>query len=142
MYIQKIKLENFRNYKKAEIKFDKNINIIYGDNAQGKTNILESIFVCSLGKSFRTNKDKELINKEKDFSKIEMISQKKDRDINVKFEMKEKKKFYIMQNSWMKKEWSTLWKEIFPSLIVKQEKCISHLLEQESVSLTKIRLLL
>ena len=95
MYIRKIKLENFRNYKKAEIEFDKNVNIIYGDNAQGKTNILEAIFVCSLGKSFRTNKDKELINKEKDFSKIEMISQKKDRDINVKFEMKEKKKFYI-----------------------------------------------
>lgn len=95
MYIQKVKLENFRNYEKAEIEFDKNINIIYGDNAQGKTNILESIFVCSLGKSFRTNKDKELINKEKDFSKIEMISQKKDRDINIKFEMKEKKKFYI-----------------------------------------------
>ena len=47
MYIQKIKLENFRNYKKAEIEFDKNINIIYGDNAQGKTNILSSIFVCS-----------------------------------------------------------------------------------------------
>ena len=95
MYIQKVKLENFRNYEKAEIEFDKNVNIIYGDNAQGKTNILEAIFVCSLGKSFRTNKDKELINKEKDFSKIEMISQKKDRDINVKFEMKEKKKFYI-----------------------------------------------
>ena len=37
MYIQKIKLENFRNYRKAEIEFDKNINIIYGDNAQGKT---------------------------------------------------------------------------------------------------------
>ena len=95
MYIQKIKLENFRNYEKAEIEFDKNVNIIYGDNAQGKTNILESIFVCSLGKSFRTNKDKELINKEKDFSKIEMISQKEDRNINIKFEMKEKKKFYI-----------------------------------------------
>ena len=95
MYIQKVKLENFRNYEKAEIEFYKNVNIIYGDNAQGKTNILEAIFVCSLGKSFRTNKDKELINKDKEFSKIEMISQKKDRDINVKFEMKEKKKFYI-----------------------------------------------
>lgn len=95
MYIQKIKLENFRNYEKAEIKFDKNVNIIYGDNAQGKTNILESIFVCSLGKSFRTNKDKELINKDKDFSKVEMISQKEDRNINIKFEIKEKKKFYI-----------------------------------------------
>lgn len=95
MYIQKVKLENFRNYEKAEIEFDKNVNIIYGDNAQGKTNILESIFVCSLGKSFRTNKDKELVNKDKDFSKIEMISQKEDREINIKFEMKEKKKFYI-----------------------------------------------
>lgn len=95
MYVQKIKLENFRNYEKEQIEFDKNVNIIYGDNAQGKTNILESIFVCSLGKSFRTNKDKELINKDKDFSKIEMISQKEDRDINIKFEMKEKKRFYI-----------------------------------------------
>ncbi|MBQ3145950.1 MAG: DNA replication/repair protein RecF [Clostridia bacterium] len=95
MYIEKIKLENFRNYEKEEIEFDKNVNIIYGDNAQGKTNILESIFVCSLGKSFRTNKDKELINKEKDFSKIEMISQKEDRKVNIKFEIKEKKKFYI-----------------------------------------------
>ena len=88
MYIKKIKLENFRNYEKEEIEFDKNVNIIYGDNAQGKTNILESIFVCSLGKSFRTNKDKELINKEKDFSKIEMISQKEDRKFNIKFEIK------------------------------------------------------
>ncbi len=95
MYIEKIKLENFRNYEKEEIEFDKNVNIIYGDNAQGKTNILESIFVCSLGKSFRTNKDRELIKKEKDFSKIEMISQKEDRKVNVKFEIKEKKKFYI-----------------------------------------------
>ena len=50
MYINKIKLENFRNYDLQEIEFDKNINIIYGDNAQGKTNILEAIFICSLRK--------------------------------------------------------------------------------------------
>lgn len=95
MYIQKIKVENFRNYEKEEIVFDKNVNIIYGDNAQGKTNILETIFVCSLGKSFRTNKDKEMINKNKDFTKVEMISEKEDREVNIKFEIKEKKKFYI-----------------------------------------------
>ena len=95
MYIQKIKLENFRNYENQEIEFDKNVNIIYGDNAQGKTNILESIFICSLGKSFRTNKEKELINKEKDFAKIEMISSKEDRDIKINFEINEKKKFNI-----------------------------------------------
>jgi len=65
MYINKVKLENFRNYEKQEIEFDKNVNIIYGDNAQGKTNILESIFICSLGKSFRTNKEK---NRESSYS--------------------------------------------------------------------------
>ena len=95
MYIQKIKLENFRNYENQEIEFDKNVNIIYGDNAQGKTNILESIFICSLGKSFRTNKEKELINKEKEFAKIEMKSSKEDRDIKINFEINEKKKFSI-----------------------------------------------
>ena len=95
MYIKKITLENFRNYDKEKIEFDKNVNIIYGDNAQGKTNILESIFICSLGKSFRTNKDKELINKEKEYSKIEMISSKEDRELKINFEIKDKKKFYI-----------------------------------------------
>jgi len=95
MYIQKVKLENFRNYENQEIEFDKNVNIIYGDNAQGKTNILESIFICSLGKSFRTNKEKELINKEKDYTKIEMTSSKEDRDIKINFEINEKKKFSI-----------------------------------------------
>lgn len=95
MYIEKIKLENFRNYEKEEIEFDKNINIIYGDNAQGKTNILESIFVCSLGKSFRTNKDKELIKKNKNYTKIEMISQKQDREVKIKLKIEDKKKFFI-----------------------------------------------
>ena len=95
MYIRKVELENFRNYEKEKIEFDKNVNIIYGDNAQGKTNILESIFICSLGKSFRTNKDKELINKEQEYSKIEMISCKEDRELRINFEIKDKKKFYI-----------------------------------------------
>ena len=95
MYINKLKLENFRNYDIQEIEFDKNINIIYGDNAQGKTNILEAIFVCSLGKSFRTNKEKELINKENKYAKLEMISSKEDREVKINFEIEEKKNFKI-----------------------------------------------
>ena len=59
MYINKIKLQNFRNYNEQEIDLNKNINIFYGNNAQGKTNILEAIFLVSFGKSFRTNKDKQ-----------------------------------------------------------------------------------
>ena len=52
MYIKNISLTNFRNYEKQEIVFDKNINIFYGNNAQGKTNILESIYLCAIGKSY------------------------------------------------------------------------------------------
>ncbi|WP_446898171.1 DNA replication/repair protein RecF [Clostridium sp. LBM24168] len=62
MYIKYLQLVNFRNYKELTIELNKRINIFIGDNAQGKTNILESIYYCSIGKSFRTNKDKELIN--------------------------------------------------------------------------------
>ena len=61
MFIEKIKLNNFRNYLNQEINLNKNINIFYGENAQGKTNIIEAIFISSIGKSFRTNKDLELI---------------------------------------------------------------------------------
>ena len=50
MYINNISLENFRNYKNQKIELNKNINIIYGNNAQGKTNIIESIFLCSYRK--------------------------------------------------------------------------------------------
>jgi len=97
MIIEKIKLNNFRNYEQQEIEFDKGINIIYGDNAQGKTNILEAIFVGSLGKSFRTNKDRELINiiGTHDYIRVEISAEKEDRKINIKYEIGEKKIFYI-----------------------------------------------
>ena len=61
MLITSLKLQNFRNYDELKLDFNKDINVIYGDNAQGKTNILEAISVASIGKSFRTNKDRELI---------------------------------------------------------------------------------
>ena len=61
MWIKNIKIKNFRNYDQEEINLEKNINIFYGKNAQGKTNIIEAIFLCSLGKSFRAKKDNEMI---------------------------------------------------------------------------------
>ena len=50
MYIKKIELNNFRNYKEQQIKLEKGINLFFGENAQGKTNILESIYLCAIGK--------------------------------------------------------------------------------------------
>ena len=70
MRIDEISLQNYRNYEKINLKFNKNINIIIGDNAKGKTNILESIYFLSITKSYRTNEDINLINHGKNFFKI------------------------------------------------------------------------
>lgn len=91
MNITKIKLENFRNYTNQEISFNKGINVIYGDNAQGKTNILEAIFLCSMGKSFRSNKDKELIKLSEDFAKINIEYEKSDRKGKIEYIISNKK---------------------------------------------------
>ena len=95
MYIEKIKLQNFRNYKELELDLNKNINIIYGNNAQGKTNILESIFLCSFGKSFRTTKEKEMIKFNEEKSLVEIFYQKKDRDGKIKIEIGTKKQISV-----------------------------------------------
>ena len=95
MYIDKMKLINFRNYENQEIQFNKNINIIYGDNAQGKTNILESIFLSGFGKSFRTSKEKELIKFGQDKLMIEANFQKKDRDGKIRIEIGSKKQIAV-----------------------------------------------
>lgn len=72
MLIREIKLNNYRNYLNSTIKLHPTLNIITGPNGVGKTNILESIIVSSNTKSFRTNKDVELITKNKDYAKIEI----------------------------------------------------------------------
>ena len=61
MYIQSIELSNYRNYRSLEMEFDRGTNILFGDNAQGKTNILESIYLSGTSRSHRTARDRELI---------------------------------------------------------------------------------
>ena len=61
MYITKLKLKNFRNYKDLAIEFNERVNLITGQNAQGKTNLIESLYMSSMGRSFRTNHDAEMI---------------------------------------------------------------------------------
>ena len=71
MKIQHLKLLNFRNYEKLEISFSPNYNIIYGNNGTGKTNLVESIYVLALTKSFRGTVDKILIMNSKDVCRVE-----------------------------------------------------------------------
>ena len=95
MWISEINLINFRNYEQEKINLENNINVFYGKNAQGKTNIIESIFLTSLGKSYRAKKDIELIRFNQDYCKIEILYHKKDRDGKIKIEIKNKKNIYL-----------------------------------------------
>ena len=71
MRIDSLLLRGFRNYEEAEISFDPGVNLILGDNAQGKTNLLEGIFYLSCGRSFRTRKEAEIIGFGQDFAELE-----------------------------------------------------------------------
>ena len=95
MYINKIKLNNFRNYEEQEILLNPNINIFYGDNAQGKTNIIESIFLCAIGKSFRTTNDKEMIKFNKENASVYIEYKKVDREGTIKIYIENKKNIYV-----------------------------------------------
>ncbi len=95
MYIKTIKLNNFRNYTNQKIDLQKGINLFVGDNAQGKTNILEAVFLCAIGKSFRAKKEKELIKIGEENSKIEIEFEKSDRDGKIKIEIDDKKNVFV-----------------------------------------------
>lgn len=71
MHIDQLKLRNYRNYETLDIAFDDKINVIIGENAQGKTNLMEAIYVMAFTRSYRTPRDKELIQWGKEFCKIE-----------------------------------------------------------------------
>ena len=80
LYIKKINLKNFRNYRDLDIELCKGVNIFYGNNAQGKTNIIESVYIASTGKSHRAQKDADLIKWEYEDSKIKVDYQKEDNE--------------------------------------------------------------
>ena len=76
MKINSLKLKNFRNYDMLALEFDPSTNIFYGDNAQGKTNILESVYMCSTTKSHRGTKDRDMIRFGEEESHIEAVVEK------------------------------------------------------------------
>ncbi|MBM7585073.1 DNA replication and repair protein RecF [Bacillus pakistanensis] len=76
MYIDHIQLTNYRNYSSLDIQFENKVNVILGENAQGKTNIMESIYVLAMANSHRTSNDKDLIRWDEEYAKIKGKIQK------------------------------------------------------------------
>ena len=72
MIVESVELKDYRNYEFLDMNFNEHVNIIYGDNAQGKTNILESIYMCSTPKSHRGSKDREIVRFGEDGSHIKL----------------------------------------------------------------------
>ena len=91
MIVESLKLQNYRNYEYLNMNFDEKINIIYGDNAQGKTNILESMYVCATSKSHRGSKDREIIRFDKDESHIKVNVKKNDMNYRIDMHLKKNK---------------------------------------------------
>ena len=88
MVIKSLKLKNYRNYDLLDLKFDPKTNILYGDNAQGKTNILEALYLSGTTKSHRGTKDRDVIQFGYDESHIETIIEKRNIDFQIDMHLK------------------------------------------------------
>lgn len=100
MQIKTLSLQNFRNYESQSISLDPGLNIFVGDNAQGKTNLLEAIYVLSLSKSYRTTRDTELIQKGAPQAAITcQVSKLALLDLGVAVSLTQKKRLLVNQKS-------------------------------------------
>ena len=91
MFIKSLELNDFRNYDHIRIDPDKGVNILYGDNAQGKTNVLESIYLCGTTKSHRGSKDREIIKFDRDEAHIRILFDKNDIDYQIDMHLRKEK---------------------------------------------------
>ncbi len=104
MYIKSVQLDGYRNYKNATVYFDKGTNVLYGDNAQGKTNVLESIFMCATTKSHKGTRDKEIIGFNENEAHITMYLDKNSDEYKIDMLLrKDKSKVVAINGSKIKK---------------------------------------
>lgn len=98
MHIERIAIEGFRNFLMLETSFDRGINVITGGNAQGKTNLLEAIFFLSCARSFRVRGDRDLINFDCSFARVEADVTSRDRDTNIEIRLHRDRRRQIFLN--------------------------------------------
>lgn len=108
MYITKIELQDFRNYRNLILEPDKQVNIFHGANAQGKTNILEALYLCGTTKSHRSAKDKEMIAFDREECHIRIHIQKEHMPYRIDIHLKKAGKKVISVNQVPIKKYSEL----------------------------------
>lgn len=87
MILKSLDLKNFRNYERETFEFDAGTNVLYGDNAQGKTNVLEAIYVAGTTKSHKGSNDKEMVRKGENDGHIRFVVEKDDREITAEIHL-------------------------------------------------------
>lgn len=97
MYIKRVHLRDFRNYREKELQFAPGLNVIVGRNASGKTNLVESVYCCGIGKSPRTSKEKELIRWGQPFAyaEVEIVKQFRTHTIAFSVDAQGKKRIAV-----------------------------------------------
>lgn len=98
MYIKKIELENYRNIFSLSLDLNPGVNVFVGDNAQGKTNIIESIWLFSACKSFRTTNERDMIMSDKENSVVTGTFEKNGRDYKAEIKLSRQKRREITLN--------------------------------------------
>lgn len=100
MLCKKVELQNFRNAECETVTFDSGINVLHGENAQGKTNLLEAIYYVSLGKSFRGSKDAEIIRFGEEYAAISLdfIAQGREQNVTMRFSDNARQKKNVTHN--------------------------------------------
>lgn len=98
MYITEVSLQGFRNLEQLNMEPSRGINVIYGSNAQGKTNFLESLYFCAMGRSMRSKSDQQLIKFGAEESHIRMLVQRKNRYDRIDVHLKREEKKGIAVN--------------------------------------------
>lgn len=124
MAIKKLQLKNFRNYREEEIDFSENVSLIYGENAQGKTNIVEALYLFATGKSHRTKNINELILYGECFFEIELFFEENRYAQKIKIRYEKGKGKQLLINDVKKDKMSDLL-GVVPSVLFAPESLLS-----------------
>jgi len=98
MIVNKLKITNYRNFKEATIDLNSSLNIFIGDNGQGKTNLMESIYLSSIGRTFRLNSENELIKFNENKSSVEISMVKNNYNTKIELLLEKNKKKQVSVN--------------------------------------------